>query len=154
MKLHTRKTAVITFAAVMLLILPLLATIPGHSYFVSLCSRIIIYAIAAVSLDLLLGYAGMVSLGHAAYVGVGAYVVAIFFFHLAEMEPILTWPFLLEGSNNGLLVLPLAVVISAFFALIIGALCLRTRGMHFYHDHPRLRPDDLLFFCLPGKIRR
>lgn len=127
----TRKIAVICLGVLFLLLLPLVATMADESYFISLFSRILIYAIAAVSLDLLLGYSGMVSLGHAAYVGIGAYVVGILFHHSAEMEPLLTTPFLLEGSENGLLVLPLAVLVSAFFALIIGSLCLRTRGMHF-----------------------
>lgn len=112
-------------------VLPLIATATGGEYYISLFSRILIYGIAAVSLDLLLGYGGMISLGHAAFVGVGAYVVGIFFYHGFEMESIFSFPFLLEGSDNGLLVLPLAVLISALFALVIGALSLRTRGMHF-----------------------
>ncbi len=127
----TRKITAVTTGAILLVILPFIATMAGESYFISLSSRILIYAIAAVSLDLLLGYSGMISLGHAAYVGIGAYVVGIFFFHSSEMEPIFSWPFLLEGCENGLIVLPLAVLVSAFFALIIGSLCLRTKGMHF-----------------------
>ena len=123
MKPHIRKISVITAGAILLLILPIVATLAGESYFISLFSRILIYAIAAVSLDLLLGYSGMISLGHAAYIGIGAYVVGIPFFHSSEMEPIFSWPFLLEGSENGLIVLPLAVLVSAFFALVIGSLC-------------------------------
>ena len=73
----------------------------------------------------------MISLGHAAYVGVGAYVVGIFFYHSAQMEPLFTWPFVLGGSENAIVVLPLAALVSAFFALIFGALSLRTKGMHF-----------------------
>lgn len=128
---RTRKTLIITLGALLLLFLPLIATLAGEEYFISLASRILIYALAAVSLDLLLGYSGMISLGHAIYVGIGAYVVGIFFFHSAEMEPILQHPFLLEGSENGLIVLPLAAIVSALFALVIGTLSLRTKGMHF-----------------------
>jgi branched-chain amino acid transport system permease protein len=131
MKPQTRKIAFTALGALFFLLLPVVATLSGESYFISLFSRILIYAIAAVSLDLLLGFSGMVSLGHAAYVGIGAYVVGIFFYHSSEMEPILTWPFVLQGSENALMVLPLAVLISAFSALIIGSLCLRTKGMHF-----------------------
>jgi branched-chain amino acid transport system permease protein len=131
MKAHIRKRAIIAAGAIFLLLLPLAATMAQETYFITLFSRILIYAIAAVSLDLLLGYAGMISLGHAAYVGIGAYVVGIFFFHASEMEPLFSSPFLLQGSENALLVLPLAVVISALFALVIGSLCLRTKGMHF-----------------------
>lgn len=131
MKTQTRKITIIATGALFLLLLPPLATMAGESYFISLFTRILIYAIAAVSLDLLLGYSGMISLGHAAYVGVGGYVVGIFFYHSVENEPLFNWPFLLQGSDNGLIVLPFAVLVSAFFALIIGALCLRTKGMHF-----------------------
>jgi branched-chain amino acid transport system permease protein len=131
MNVQTRKIVFITFGAAFFLVLPVAATLFGETYFISLFSRILIYAIAAVSLDLLLGFSGMVSLGHAAYVGIGAYVVGIFFHHSSEMEPIFTWPFVLQGSENALVVLPLAVLVSAFAALIIGSLCLRTKGMHF-----------------------
>lgn len=131
MKSQIRKKSIIATGALILLVLPLVATAMGESYFISLFSRILIYAIAAVSLDLLLGYAGMISLGHAAYVGVGAYVVGILFHHSSEMEPLISWPVLFNGSENGLLILPLAVIVSALFALVIGALSLRTKGMHF-----------------------
>lgn len=131
MNRQLRKVLLLSTGAVLLLFLPLIATLAGQEYYISLCSRILIYALAAVSLDLLLGFSGMISLGHAAYLGIGAYVVGIFFFHSAEMEPIFSWPFLLQGSENGLLVLPMAAVASALFALVIGALSLRTKGMQF-----------------------
>ncbi|KJR99282.1 MAG: ABC transporter permease [Desulfobulbaceae bacterium BRH_c16a] len=127
----SRKHIAIGCGAVILLVLPLAASLTGQPYLISLASRILIYGLAAASLDLLLGYSAMISLGHAAFVGVGAYVVGIFHFHGFEAEPLFTWPFLLAGSENGLLVLPLAVLTSAFAALIIGALSLRTTGMHF-----------------------
>ena len=73
-------------------------------------------AIAAISLDLILGYGGMVSFGHAVYLGIGGYVVGI----LAK-----------EGINSGLVQWPLALIVSALFALVIGALSLRTRGVYF-----------------------
>ena len=72
-----------------------------------------IFAIAAVSLDLILGYGGMVSFGHAAYLGIGAYAVGIPAFH---------------GITNGFVQLGLAVVASALVALVIGAISLRTSG--------------------------
>ena len=131
MKHSTRTYIVVGSGCCFLALLPLLATVTGEEYYISLFSRILIYGIAAVSLDLLLGYGGMISLGHAAFVGIGAYVVGIFFHHHFEMEPILSSPFLMTGSDNGLLVFPLAVLISSLFALLIGSLCLRTKGMHF-----------------------
>ncbi|NCC26159.1 MAG: branched-chain amino acid ABC transporter permease, partial [Deltaproteobacteria bacterium] len=111
--------------------LPGVAQILDQPYLLSLFSRILIYALAAVSLDLLLGVGGLISLGHAAYLGIGAYVVGIFFQHGMESEPILAWPFLIQGSENALVVWPAAVIVSALLAFMIGALCLRTRGMHF-----------------------
>lgn len=129
--MNKRKLIFLLVTAGLLTFFPLLAQMAGQEYYISLASRALIYGLAAVSLDLLLGYGGMVSLGHAAYLGVGAYVVGICFFHSAEMEPLFTMPFLFEGSENGLLVFPLAILVSAFFALIFGALSLRTKGMHF-----------------------
>lgn len=121
----------VSLGAVLLTSLPPAALFLDQAYVVSLMSRVLIYALAAVSLDLLLGYGGLISLGHAAYVGIGAYVVGISFYHSSEMEPFLQWPMLVGGTENGLIVLPLAALISAFFAMIFGALSLRTKGMHF-----------------------
>ena len=82
----------------------------------TLFTRIVILAIAAVSLNLIMGFGGMVSFGHAAYLGIGGYVVGI----LAK-----------EGINSGFLQWPLALVLSGLFALGVGALSLRTRGVYF-----------------------
>lgn len=127
----TRKQITIGCGALFLFLLPPAALLGGEPYLISLGSRIIIYALAAASLDLLLGYGAMVSLGHAAFVGVGAYTAAILSYHSFAAEPLFAWPFLFTGSNSGLLVLPLAAVTAALVALIIGALSLRTTGMHF-----------------------
>ncbi|MDX2314971.1 MAG: branched-chain amino acid ABC transporter permease [Gammaproteobacteria bacterium] len=114
-----------------LLLLPPLADLAGEPFMVSLFSRVLIYAIAAVSLDLLLGFGAMVSLGHAAFFGVGAYVVAILAFHAAEGLPGDAWLFSFAGTNNALISWPLAVVVSALVATAIGALSLRTSGIYF-----------------------
>ncbi|NNF45462.1 MAG: branched-chain amino acid ABC transporter permease, partial [Desulfofustis sp.] len=100
----------------------------GEQYLISLFTRILIYALAAVSLDLLIGYGGLISLGHAAFVGIGGYVTAIFFHHSFEDELIAG---ILPGSENALLVWPMAVLAAAGLALLIGSLSLRTSGMHF-----------------------
>ncbi|THB72676.1 MAG: branched-chain amino acid ABC transporter permease [Desulfobulbaceae bacterium] len=123
-----RQRAVIGFGLLILCLLPPLAHLFGQEYFISLSSRILIYALAAVSLDLLIGYGGLISLGHAAFFGVGAYVVGVMYYHGYEGELLFH---LIPGSENGLVVLPLAVMISALFALVIGAISLRTSGMHF-----------------------
>ena len=97
-------------------LLPLHAALTGNSFLMSLCTRIIILAMAAVSLNLIMGFGGMVSFGHAAYLGIGGYAVGI----LAK-----------EGVNSGFLQWPLALAASALFALAVGSLSLRTRGVYF-----------------------
>ena len=96
-------------------------------YLVSTASRIWIYALAALSLNLLLGYAGLVSFGHAAYMGVGAYVVGILASHQYEETNFLGLP----GTLEGLIAIPVSMIVSGIVALGIGALCLRTRGIYF-----------------------
>lgn len=126
-----RKIIAVVCCLTALVLLPQAAFFTGNPYLISLGSRILIYGLAAISLDLLLGYGNMISLGHAAFVGIGAYVVAVFHYHSFEATPLLTLGVTVSGSENGLIVLPLAMVIAALGALIIGALSLRTTGMHF-----------------------
>jgi branched-chain amino acid transport system permease protein len=82
----------------------------------TLFTRIVIMALAASSLNLILGYGGMMSFGHAAYLGIGGYAVGM----LAH-----------EGIGTGFIQWPVALLVSALFALIVGALSLRTRGVYF-----------------------
>lgn len=88
----------------------------GSEFYVGLATRIMIYAIAVSSLNLLIGYGGMISFGHAAYVGVGAYAVGI----AAQY-----------GISSAWLAWPLAIAASALCALVTGAISLRTRGVYF-----------------------
>jgi branched-chain amino acid transport system permease protein len=88
----------------------------GDAYYLSFASRILIYALAASSLNLILGYGGMISFGHAAFVGTGAYVSSIL---------------LAEGVASAWIGWPAAVAASAAAALAIGAVSLRTRGAYF-----------------------
>ena len=85
-------------------------------FYVSFASRVMIYAIAATSLNLVLGYGGMLSFGHAAFVGAGAYVASIL---------------VAEGVASAWIGWPAAVAASAALAWIIGAISLRTRGVYF-----------------------
>ena len=87
-----------------------------QAYYVSLASRILIYALAATSLNLVLGYGGMISFGHAAFVGTGAYVAGIL---------------LSEGVSSAWVGWPAAVAAAALVAWLIGAVSLRTRGVYF-----------------------
>jgi branched-chain amino acid transport system permease protein len=112
---------------VLLIAFPYIAEAAGNAYFTSTIARILIFAIAAISLDLILGYGGMVSFGHAAYLGVGAYVVAIMSFHFYDGSAL----FGLPGTELAPIVWPLAIVVSALAALVLGALSLRTSGIYF-----------------------
>jgi branched-chain amino acid transport system permease protein len=123
----TRKGAVVTALWALLVILPPIFVAFGQTYFVTILTRIVILALVAVSLDLLIGYGGMVSFGHAAFFGLGGYVVGISSFHLAEGVPFLGW----EGTNSALVAWPLAILAAALAALAIGALSLRTSGVNF-----------------------
>ena len=99
-----------------LVLLPVYTRATGDTFLLTLFTRIVILAIAATSLNLILGYGGMVSFGHAAYLGIGAYAVGI----LAT-----------EDIGSGFVQWPFALALSALFALIVGALSLRTRGVYF-----------------------
>ena len=96
-----------------------LATFPliGATFYVQLGAKIMIMAIFALSLDLLVGHTGLVSLGHAAYFGLGAYVLALI---SPKYEAASVW-----------LTLPLAIVAAALAALVIGVLVVRTAGVYF-----------------------
>jgi len=107
-----RLVAVLALAA-LLLALPLLA----EKYYVQFATKILIMAIFAMSLDLLVGYAGLVSLGHAAFYGLGAYALAL-------LSP-------QYAGANLWTSLPLAVGVAAAAALAIGSLALRTSGVYF-----------------------
>jgi len=95
---------------------PLVASVGAQTYVLDLVSRIMIFAIAAVALDVLIGYGGLISFGHAAFVGLGAYAVGILSAH---------------GFGDALIALPVALAASALFALATGAVCLRTHGVYF-----------------------
>ena len=107
---------------------PMFAKAIGDPSLIGLATRIAIYAIAAASLNLILGYGGMVSFGHAAYFGIGGYVVGILYQHFVDGDPFLGF---IPGTNQLLITIPAAIVISGLFALAIGALSLRTSGVPF-----------------------
>jgi branched-chain amino acid transport system permease protein len=109
------------------LVAPALASLAGDPYLVKLATRIVIYGLAAAALDLVLGVAGLVSFGHGAFLGLGAYAVGVMFQHGFEGSTL----FGLEPTQNLLLLAPLAILASALFALVTGAICLRTRGVAF-----------------------
>jgi branched-chain amino acid transport system permease protein len=110
------RTAVTVLTIAGLLLLPLYSQVTGNIFVLTLFTRIVIFALAAASLNLIMGYGGMMSFGHAAYLGIGGYAVGM----LAH-----------EGIGSGFIQWPVALAASALFALVIGALSLRTRGVYF-----------------------
>jgi|TARA_B100001123_G_scaffold20730_1_gene22894 branched-chain amino acid transport system permease protein len=101
---------------VVLALVPVIVNLTDNAFFLDLATRFVILAIAAVSLNLILGYGRMISFGHAAYIGIGAYAVGI--------------PAYYE-IYNGYLHILIAMSVSAVFALVTGLVCLRTRGVNF-----------------------
>ncbi len=112
----TPRNAVVAAVLAMLALVPVYSALTGHTFLMSFFTRILILAMAAVSLNLIMGFGGMVSFGHAAFLGIGGYVVGI----LAK-----------EGVGSGFVQWPLALVVSGVFGLAVGSLSLRTRGVYF-----------------------
>jgi len=111
-----------------LIALPFAAKALGFPATVSLATHILIYGIAAASLNLALGHAGLVSFGHAAFFGIGGYVVGILYQHFAADTAFLG---IVPGTNQLLIALPAAMLASGLLAALIGALSLRTSGVQF-----------------------
>jgi branched-chain amino acid transport system permease protein len=115
LKIPLRPWPTLTTIAVLAL-LPLAALALGQPFYVVFATRVLIYALIATSLNLLIGYGGMVSFGHAAFVGAGAYTVAM-------LMP--------AGIISAWLLWPAALLAGALLAFLIGVPSLRTRGVTF-----------------------
>src|SRR5262249_5403440 len=105
-------------AAIFLLLalVPFAAGLGPESYVLGLFTRVMVFAVAALALDFICGYGGLVSFGHSGFVGIGAYAVGILGAHgIAEM----------------LVSLPTALLASAIFAYLTGNVCLRTKSVYF-----------------------
>jgi branched-chain amino acid transport system permease protein len=101
---------------VLLLVFPLVAPALNLDFYVSFVRRVLIFALAATSLNFILGYGGIVALGHAAFFGAGAYAVAMLS---------------VQGISQALIAWPVAMVVAGALALVIGLISLRTRGVYF-----------------------
>ena len=99
-----------------LALVPFAAAFGPESYVLGLVTRVMVFAIAALAVDFLCGFGGLVTFGHAAFVGIGAYTVAIAGAH---------------GVTDMTVTLPLALIVSAAFAYVTGTICLRTNGVYF-----------------------
>jgi len=133
---------VILLGLALFLAIPSAAEASGSPALLGLANRILIYAIAAVSLDLIIGYGAMISFGHAMFFGLGGYTVGIIAYHTFGGEPLLGW----SGTNAALIVWPLALLVCALVAALVGALALRTSGVQFIMI--TLAFAQLIFFVL------
>jgi branched-chain amino acid transport system permease protein len=97
-------------------LLPVFAVFKAEAYVLSLVTRVMIFSIAALALDLLIGYGALVSFGHAAFIGLGAYAIGILSSH---------------GITEILIALPVTLIVSVLFAWLTGIVCLRTKGVYF-----------------------
>jgi len=113
---HPLRTAWALLALCLLVALPFVAQALDEGFYITVASRILIFALAATSLNLILGFGGMVSFGHAAFMGIGAYAVGML------MD---------AGLASALISWPVAVLAAALFAAIMGVISLRTQGVYF-----------------------
>src|SRR2546429_8251082 len=122
---HPSRTIVLALGLLVLVLVPPAAAALNAPFYIDLFRRMMIFAIAALSLDLILGYGGMVSFGHAVYLGIGAYAVGILAFY---------------GVDNGFLQWAVAIAASAVVALVIGAISIRASGVALTLIPPPLSP--------------
>src|SRR4051794_5211593 len=106
-------------------LVPLLASFKAEAYVLGLVTRVLIFSIAALALDLLIGYGALVSFGHAAFIGLGAYAVGILASH---------------GITDALIALPVALGVAGVVAYLTRLLCLRPRGGYFIIITPPFGP--------------
>ena len=126
--LMTRETIVNTLLALALVGFPLAAQAMGEPFYITLATRIVVLALAAVGLNIALGLGGLVSFGHAAFFGLGGYAAGILATHAFNAEPLL---FGFEGTTSMPVIWLVAAVACGLAALPIGAISLRTTGVYF-----------------------
>jgi branched-chain amino acid transport system permease protein len=120
-----------TLILAIFVLLPAWAYMTNEPFTITLMTRASIFALAAVGLNIALGQGGLVSLGHAAFFGLGGYTMGILAYHAQTYTPIMTWPWLIEGTKSMPIIWLITLITSSFAALIIGLLSLRTLGVYF-----------------------
>jgi len=115
----------------LLAVVPPIALMVDDPFLIKIFTRVIVFSIAAVALNFILGFGDLVSLLQAGFVGVGGYTVAILAYHDFNAEPLLSWPLTLDGTTNLLIALPLAALAAAIVAVLTGLVSLRTSGAYF-----------------------
>lgn len=124
----SKETAINLSMLLVLLVAAVVSYVLDQGYYVNLISRVTVFALAGVGLNLALGYGGMVSLGHAAFFGLGGYIAGIGAQHFMDGSD---FAFGLGGTNEMLLLWLIAILLSASLALFIGLISLRTTGVYF-----------------------
>ncbi len=114
-----------------LIAFPLWAWSAEEPFLITLATRVVILALAGVGLNLALGLGGLVSFGHAAFLGIGGYAMGILASHAQSYNPLMDWPFVIQGTKSMPVIWLVAMTVSALAALIIGVLSLRTSGVYF-----------------------
>jgi len=127
----TRERAINILLVSGLLVVSLWAVVVDEPFTITLATKVAILALAGVGLNIALGLGGLVSLGHAAFFGIGGYAMGILASHAQSFTPLMEWPFLIEGTKSMPIIWLVAMVVSAAAALVIGALSLRTSGVYF-----------------------
>jgi len=126
-----REFLINSILAIALIAVPLIALGMDEPFIITLATKVAIFAMAGVGLNLVLGYGGLVSFGHAAFFGIGGYAAGILASHALNYEPIMESPFLIEGTTQMIVIWMVALIVSALVALVIGAITLRTSGVYF-----------------------
>ena len=119
------------FVLAVLVAVPLWAVVTDEPFTITLMTRAVIFGLAAVGLNIALGYGGLVSFGHAVYFGIGGYAMGILAYHAQTYTPVAEWPFVIEGTKFMPVIWLLAMALSALVAWVIGILSLRTTGVYF-----------------------
>lgn len=120
-----------TLIAALFLAVPLWAHLSDEPFTITLATRVAIFALAGVGLNIALGLGGLVSFGHAAFFGIGGYAMGILASHAQSYTAITDWPMLINGTKSMPIIWITALITSALAAFAIGALSLRTTGVYF-----------------------
>ncbi len=127
----SRETQINSLIMVGFILVPLWAWMTDEPFIITLTTKAAILALAGIGLNIALGLGGLVSLGHAAFFGIGGYAMGILASHAQSYDPILETPFLIEGTKSMIVIWLVAMITSGLAALAIGALSLRTSGVYF-----------------------
>ncbi len=120
-----------SIVVIAMIAVPFIALALDEPFYITLATRVAIFAIAGVGLNLALGLGGLVSFGHAAFFGLGGYAAGILASHALNYEPIYSGAFEINGTTEMLIIWPIAILASGIAAFFIGLFSLRTTGVYF-----------------------